>query len=150
MAFRTIQPMHSRQTFTHLEGQENRPNFFLRYLHDRVRLTDAKYKERAKHELDALAQDERRWKDEEIRLRQNITNLRRSLLNREQAWMSRSHKNERNSSSVRVAEGSASGSSSGARLGELLRNQQKAVSKEEGFFQTGSGELANGKQVWIN
>lgn len=149
MAFKTIQPMHSRQTFAHLEGQEQRPNFFLRYLHDRIRLTDAKRKERAQHELNALSQDERRWKDEEIRLRQNITNLRRSLLNREQAWLSRSHKDERNSSSVRIAEG-ASGGSAGSDLADLRSKQRRDANKQQSEWNTAFGQVQQGQQTWTD
>ena len=116
MAFRTVQPMFGTGTIFTPQS-----NFFVDYMYARIKLTNQKNRELAQQELAGLSQDSRQLKDEEVRLRQNITNLQRSLLNREQAYISRSYRQERNRSS----------GSTGRGIQERNRLQEEKESKEK-------------------
>ena len=98
MAFRTVQPMFGTGTiFT------PKSNFFVDYLYARVKLTNQKNRELMQAELADVSQQSRQLKDEEVRIRQQIATLQKSLLDREQAWLSRSFASERQRSSQQQA-----------------------------------------------
>ena len=77
-------------------------NFFVDYMYTRIALTNKKNQELAKLEIDAQNRKERGLKDEEVRLRNNITRLQQSLLNREQAYISRTYKRDQQTSAQRT------------------------------------------------
>jgi hypothetical protein len=127
MAFNTIQPMFGTGTFYTPQS-----NFFVDYMYTRVALTNKKNQELARFELDEQATKERGLKDEEIRLRQNITKLQNNLLNREQASISK-----RQAMTKKSASGARDQSAAKARQFKLIKETKDTYTKYE------EGEQAN-------
>lgn len=103
-------------------------NFFVDYMYTRIALTNKKNQELARFELDEQATKERGLKDEEIRLRQNITKLQNNLLNREQASISK-----RQAMTKKSASGARDQSAAKARQFKLIEEIEDKYKKiEEG------------------
>ena len=101
-------------------------NFFVDYMYTRIALTNKKNQELARFELDEQATKERGLKDEEIRLRQNITKLQNNLLNREQASISK-----RRAMTKKSASGAKDQSAAKARQFAIQKKTREDYEKEE-------------------
>jgi hypothetical protein len=116
-------------------------NFFVDYMYTRVALTNKKNQELARFELDEQATKERGLKDEEIRLRQNITKLQNNLLNREQASISK-----RQAMTKKSSVGARDQSAAKARQFKLIEETRDDYRKEEegaqGMWDKGQGLAA--------
>ena len=139
MAFETVKPMFGNATY-----YTPQYNFFVDYMYTRIALTNKKNQELARFELDEQATKERGLKDEEIRLRQNITKLQNSLLNREQASISK-RRSERKSSAKSDGNHARSAAAQFRERKDIDRRYDESIKVEKDMWLKGQNLLGASK-----
>ena len=139
MAFETVKPMFGNATYYTPQS-----NFFVDYMYTRIALTNKKNQELARFELDEQATKERGLKDEEIRLRQNITKLQNSLLNREQASISK-RRSERKSSAKSDGNHARSAAAQFRERKDIDRRYDESIKVEKDMWLKGQNLLGASK-----